>query len=71
MFAATGPLRPFIRQNSMRLPGMSNSDSRELTAEMWSRTSFRPSDGMMRPLPLRISKLLTIPVILWDKSIPY
>lgn len=34
MFAATGPLFPLIRQNSMRLPGMSKSDSRELTAEM-------------------------------------
>lgn len=34
MFAATGPLGPLIRQNSLRLPGMSNSDSRELTAEM-------------------------------------
>ena len=71
MFAATGPLGPWIRQNSIRLPGMGNSDSRELTAEIWSRTSFLPSEGVMKPLPLRMSKLLTIPVILWDKSIPY
>ncbi|PXW52273.1 hypothetical protein DFO55_11515 [Grimontella sp. AG753] len=50
---------------------MSNSDSLELTAEVWSRTSFRPSEGVMSPLPLRLSKLLTIPVILRDKSIPF
>lgn len=57
-------------QNSTRIPGIRASVSCWRHAEMWTWTSLRPSEGVMRPLPLLQSKVLTIPVILRDKQIP-
>lgn len=61
-FCASGPFRPFATSNSTCCPSSRERYPPPLMLEKWTKTSFSPSDGLMKPNPFSLLKNFTVPV---------
>ncbi len=66
-FSAAGPFSPSTRSNSTRSPSDRDLNPSCWIALWWTKQSFEPSSGVMKPNPLASLNHFTVPVVL----IPY